>query len=175
MGYESSYFSFGIHNNRLRCIQGQKTLNFLIICIYFYLICSQMIHFCKSLLCVTLLCSDWSISFKAERSVTLCTALPWKQSYKSGNKWAGNMLMFHVDVKQGLVLKTTRFNDSESTLSVIQSRLFQWFRVDSFNDSESTPSMVQSRLLSMVQSRLFQWFRVDSFNGSESTLSFERR
>ncbi len=29
----------------------------------------------------------------------------------------GNMLMFHVDVKQRLVLKTTRFNDSESTLS----------------------------------------------------------
>ncbi len=47
------------------------------------------------------------------------------------------MLMFHDDVKQGLVLKMT-FNDSESTLSMIQSRLFQWFRVDSFNDSEST-------------------------------------
>ncbi len=27
------------------------------------------------------------------------------------------MLMFHVDVKQGFVLKMTRFNDSESTLS----------------------------------------------------------
>ncbi len=27
------------------------------------------------------------------------------------------MLMFHVDVGLGLVLKTTRFNDSESTLS----------------------------------------------------------
>ncbi len=27
----------------------------------------------------------------------------------SGNKWAGNMLMFNVDVKQGFVLKTTRF------------------------------------------------------------------
>ncbi len=149
MGYESSYFGFGIHNNRLRCMQGQKTLHFLIICIYFYLICSQMIHFCKLLLCVTLLCSDWSISFKAEHSVTLCTVLPWKQSYKSGNKWAGNMLMFHVDVKQGLVLKTTRFN------------------VDSFDDSEST--------LSTIQSRLFRRFRVDSFSDSESTLSFERR
>ncbi len=43
----------------------------------------------------------------------------------SGNKWAGNMLMIHVDVKQGLVLKMTRFNDSESTR---------------FNDSESTLS-----------------------------------
>ncbi len=34
------------------------------------------IHFFKLLLCVTLLCSDWLISFKAEHSVTLCTALP---------------------------------------------------------------------------------------------------
>ncbi len=36
------------------------------------------------------------------------------------NKWAGNMLMFHVDINMndlGFVLKTTRFNDSESTLS----------------------------------------------------------
>ncbi len=32
------------------------------------------------------------------------------------NKWAENMLMSRVDVKQGLVLKTTCFNDSESTL-----------------------------------------------------------
>ncbi len=28
----------------------------------------------------------------------------------------GNMLMFHVDVKQGLVLKMTCFNDSESII-----------------------------------------------------------
>ncbi len=34
----------------------------------------------------------------------------------SGNKWAGNMLMIRVDVKQGFVLKMTRFDDSESTL-----------------------------------------------------------
>ncbi len=39
---------------------------------------------------------------------------------KKTNKWAGNMLMFHVDVNMKrlrIVLKTTRFNDSESTLS----------------------------------------------------------
>ncbi len=29
----------------------------------------------------------------------------------------GNMLMFDDDVNQGFILKTTRFNDSESTLS----------------------------------------------------------
>ncbi len=78
---------------------------------------SQTIHFSKPLLCVTLICADWSISFKAELSVTLCTALPWKQIFVILQKVGGNMLMFHVDVKQGFVLKMTRFNDSESTLS----------------------------------------------------------
>ncbi len=34
----------------------------------------------------------------------------------SGNKWAGHMLMFHDDVKQGLVLK-------KRLVSMIQSRL----------------------------------------------------
>ncbi len=35
----------------------------------------------------------------------------------------GNMLMFHIDVKQGLVLKMTSFNDSESTLSFESSQV----------------------------------------------------
>ncbi len=30
----------GVPNNRLTCMQGQKHLHFLIMCIYFYLICS---------------------------------------------------------------------------------------------------------------------------------------
>ncbi len=69
------------------------------------------------------------------RSVgTLCIVLPGKQLQKwhlvAKNEFAfsfrptrkdqqvgGNMLMIHVDVKQGFVLKTTHFNDSESTLS----------------------------------------------------------
>ncbi len=90
---------------------------------------SQKIHFSKLLL----LCSDWSISFKAEcyfvYSVTVETA---PKAPLSGKEWIcifiqtnektptsgrGNMLMIHDDIKQGLVLKTTRFNDSESTLS----------------------------------------------------------
>ncbi len=33
------------------------------------------------------------------------------------------MLMFHIDVKQGLVLKITSFNDSESTLSFESSQV----------------------------------------------------
>ncbi len=41
-----------------------------------------------------------------------------KKAPPSGKKWASNMLMFHFDVKTGFGFKkTTRFNDSESTLS----------------------------------------------------------
>ncbi len=51
-------------------------------------------------------------------SVTVETAIVnATKAPPSGIKWAGNMLMFAVDVKQGFVLKTTRFQ-------MIQSRLF---------------------------------------------------
>ncbi len=68
---KGSYFGFGTPNNRLTCMQGQKHFHFLIICIYFYLICSMTPkRFVQRLIfpnpsCVTLLCADWSISFKA--------------------------------------------------------------------------------------------------------------
>ncbi len=86
------------------------------------------IHFSKPLLCVTLICGDWSdwlISFKAEHSVVYSVTgetaiVNAPKVAPSGNKWAGNMLMFHDDVKMKLLkirfLKTTPFNDSESTL-----------------------------------------------------------
>ncbi len=87
------------------------------------------INFSKPPLCVMLICgdqSDWSISFKAERSVGLCTAVTGETAIfkpskwaPSGNKWAGNMLMFHFDVNMKR-LKIRFKNDS-----------FQWFRVDS--------------------------------------------
>ncbi len=89
---------------------------------------SQTIHFSKPLLCVTLICSDWSISFQCYfvYSVTVETDISNATKVApSGNKWAGNMLMIHVDVKQGLVLKTTRFNDSESTLFLLRDDNFQ--------------------------------------------------
>ncbi len=83
---KSSYFGFGSPQHRLTCMQGQKHFNFLIICIYFYLICS-MINFSKPLLCMTLICGDWSdwlISFKAVfvSTVLLCVQpLPGKQLF----------------------------------------------------------------------------------------------
>ncbi len=70
-----SYVGFGT------CMKIKKHL-----CIYLYLISSQTIHLSKPLLRVTLLCSDWSISFKAEHSVT----------YKSCNKWAGLCKCFNI-------------------------------------------------------------------------------
>ncbi len=58
----------------------------------------------------------------------LCTAVTGETAIfnaptaaPSGNKWAGNMLMFHVDVKMKRLKirfkKLIHFNDSESTLS----------------------------------------------------------
>ncbi len=105
-------------------MQGQKHFNFLIICIYFYLYRST-IHFSKPLLCVTLICSDWSdwsISFKAVfvdceqccfvYSVTGETAIfNAPTAAPSGNKWAGNMLMIHFDVNMKR-LKIRFKNDS---------------------------------------------------------------
>ncbi len=87
------------------------------------------IHFSKPLLCMTLICGDWSdwlISFSRAQccfvySVTGETAIVnAPKAAPSGNKWAVNMLMFHDDVKMKL-FKIRFENDS-----------FQWFRVDSF-------------------------------------------
>ncbi len=134
MGYESFIFWFWDPQQQVDMHASSETLSFsynMHLFLSYLLNDSQTIHFSKPLLCVTLLCSDWSISFKAEHSVTLCTVLPWKQRHlvaknefafsfrpmRKDQQVGGNMLMFDDDVKQGLVLKTTRFNDSESTLS----------------------------------------------------------
>ncbi len=84
------------------------------------------IHFSKPLLCVTLICgdwSDWSISFKAfdfifvsqccyVYSITMETAiLNSPKAAPSGNKWAGNMLMFQIEVNMKR-LKISFKNDS---------------------------------------------------------------
>ncbi len=95
-------------------MQGQKTLSFsynMHLFLPYLLNDSQTvlstIHFSKPLLCVTLICgdwSDWSISFKAELSVVYSVTgetaiVNAPKAAPRGNKWAGNMLMFHDDVK----------------------------------------------------------------------------
>ncbi len=63
-------------------MQGQKTLSFsynMHLFLPYLLNDSQTIrstiHFSKPLLCVTLICGDWPISFKAVCSAALCTAV----------------------------------------------------------------------------------------------------
>ncbi len=87
------------------------------------------IHFSKPLLWVTLICGDWSdwlISFKAEHSVVYSvtgeTAAP--KAAPSGNKWAGNMLMFHDDVKmkrlKGAVCRILTLLKHKNTIICLQ-------------------------------------------------------
>ncbi len=144
-------------------MQGQKSLSLsynMHLFLPYLLTDSQTIrstiYFSKPLLCVTLICSDWSSSFKAVfvRAVLLCVQCYRGNRYPKApkappsgkewicifiqtkakikfsqvctrNKWAGNMLMFHVDVNGlGFVLKMTRFSDSESTLSFERQSLY---------------------------------------------------
>ncbi len=106
------------------------------------------LHFSKPLLCVTLICCDWShfhvitpVMPDKAVFVMLCVQCYRGNRYFNSpkghllakNEFAfsfrptrkdqqvgSNMLMFHVDLntkRLGLVLITTGFNDSESTLS----------------------------------------------------------
>ncbi len=146
----------GVPNNRLTCMQGQKTLSFSYnMHLFLPYLLNDSLNDSFFLLCMTLICgdwSDWSISFKAAfvSAVLLCVQLlPGKQLFltlqkvaPSGkewicifiqtnakikfsqvcarNKWAGNMLMFLVDVNMKWL--GIRFKND----------LFQLFRVDSF-------------------------------------------
>ncbi len=146
MGYERSIFWFwespttGWHACNIK-----KHFNFLIICIYFYLICSTTPKwFAQQFIFQTPpLCDGWFPvvigrfhlkqclwAFYAPKAAPsgkewICSFIQTNTKIKfsqvcARNKWAGNMLMFHVDVNMkrlGIRFK----NDS-----------FQWFRVDSF-------------------------------------------
>ncbi len=152
---KGSYFVFGIPNNRLTCMLGQKTLSlsdnmhsFLPYLLNDSQTIRSTIYFSKSLLCVTLICGDWCdwshfhfimpvpdkqvlwaqccfvYSVTGETAIFTAPvghlvaknelAFSFRPTEKT-NKWAGSMLMFHVDVnikRLGVCFK----NDS-----------FQWF------------------------------------------------
>ncbi len=78
------------------CKVRKNTYNMLLFLSYL-LNDSQTIQFSKLRLCMTLICSDWPISFKAERSVTLCTALPGKPLQHVGGKYANVWDWFYND------------------------------------------------------------------------------
>ncbi len=93
MGYEKFIFGFGRPQQQVDMhARSKKHFHFLIISIYFLsylfndkIICS-MIHFSKPLLCVTLICGDWS---------------DWKQLFFNAPKTAPSgkkmYLHFHSD------------------------------------------------------------------------------
>ncbi len=154
----------GVPNNMLTCMQGKKKKKkqvhfILLICIYFYIICS-MNNFSKPLLCMKLICSDWSILFNAAFvSVAVFVSVTayniCVQRYQ-GNSYLLTIQKLHLVAKNylafsfrpmwkssfprsarttseraicnyfmlmstwnslGFILKMTRLNDSESTLS----------------------------------------------------------
>ncbi len=102
----------GVTNNRLTCMQGQKTLSLsynMHLFLPYLLNDSQTIHstihFSKPLLYVTLICSDWSISFKAVfvSSVLLCVQRYQGNSYfnapkvaPSGKEWISIFIQTNV-------------------------------------------------------------------------------
>ncbi len=120
----------------------KKHFHFLIICIYFTL-CAQRLpndSFFQPLLCMTLICSDWSISFKSvlwsfnapkaapSGKECICIFIQTMKRPQVGGQYA----MFHVDVNMnglGFVLNTTR--------SMIQMRLFLWETITLYNGALS--------------------------------------
>ncbi len=128
----------GVPNNRLTFMQDQKHFSYNMHLFLPYLLNDSQtirstIHFSKLLLCVTLICADWWISYKAVfvSAVLLCTALPRKQIFLllqnqhlvAKNEFAfsfrpmrkhqqvgGNMLMFDVNMKRlGIRFKNDSF------------------------------------------------------------------
>ncbi len=135
---KGSYFGFGIPNNRLICMQGQKTLSFsynIHLFLPYLLNDSQTIHstihFSKLLLCVTIgrfhlkqclqCCFVYSVTGETAIFNTPKGHLVAKNelafSFRATqvcarNKWVGNMLMFHVGINMkrlGIRFKTDSF------------------------------------------------------------------
>ncbi len=147
MVMKGSYFGFGSLQQQVDMHARSKNTFIVIICIYLPYDSQTIrltIHLLP-LLCVMLICGDWShfhfimpvmpdkaalkkccFVYSVTGETAIFTAPKAAPSGKElicifiqTNKWAGNMLMFHVDVNMkrlGIRFK----NDS-----------FQWFRVDS--------------------------------------------
>ncbi len=124
-----SYFGFGIPNNRT-CMQGQKHFHFLIICIYFYLICSTTPKRFTQWFIFPNPSSSWRYSaligrFHLKQSAVLLCVQRYRgngsKRTPSGKEWISIFIQTNekrATSGRGICgLKTTRFNDSESTLS----------------------------------------------------------
>ncbi len=127
-----------VPNNRLSCMHGQKTLSFSYMHLYFYLICSTTPKRFAQLIVFPNPSFAWSYSAAIGRcqclwlwAVLVCVQpLLGKRlvlTLQKRHQVGGNMLMFHFDVNMRRLkirLRTTRFNDSESTLYIERIELY---------------------------------------------------
>ncbi len=115
MGYEGSYFGFGSPQQQVDMHARSKNTSFsysMHLFLPYLLNDSQTIrstiHFSKPLLCVMLIYSDWSdwlISFKAESSAALCTAITGETAIFNAPKAApsGSHRNIYVDASLAIV------------------------------------------------------------------------
>ncbi len=129
----------GVPNNRLTCMQGQKTFIFLRYAFVLTFFVQQLpndslndsffqtppLRDANLYWLVWFHLKQCLWSFNAPKAAPsgkewICIFIQTNAKIKLFQVCAGNMLMFHVDVNMkrlGIHFKMTRFNDSESTLS----------------------------------------------------------
>ncbi len=164
MGYER--FIFWVWESPTTCWHAcmqkkkkKKTVHFLLICIYFYIICSTN-NFSKPLLCMKLICSDWSILFKAEfvsvavfvsvTAYSICV-----QRYQ-GNSYLLTIQKLHLVANNTFAFSLRPMWKSSFPRSALHNKWagnMQLFHVD--------VNMKQFGI--HFKNDSFKWFRVDSF------------
>ncbi len=155
MGYERFIFWFWESpNNRFTCMQGQKTLSLsynMHLFLPYLLNDSQTIrstiHFSKPLLCVKLICGDWSIGLIFISSCLWClikqhlwaqccfvysvtgetAILPAPKAAPSGKEWI--CIFIQTNAKRPT---SGRQYANVSCFIRFKNDSFQWFRVNSF-------------------------------------------
>ncbi len=149
---KGSYFGFGSPQQQVDIsMQSQKTLSLSnnMHSLYFYLTCTT-IHFSKSLLCMTLICGDWSIGliFISSCLQFLIKLLVGVQRYRgnryfyapeaapSGKEWICFFIQTNAK-KNNMWACNSYANVScwlqhEKAWDRFKNDSFQWFRVDAF-------------------------------------------
>ncbi len=131
-------------NNRLTCMQGQKTLSFsynMHLFLPYFLNNSQTIHsaihFSKALLCVTLICCDWSIGllYHLVSRVILIKQCLWVQCCFVYSVTGETAIFTAPKVAPTSVRQYANvscWHHMKPLVISFENNSFQWFRVDSF-------------------------------------------
>ncbi len=146
--------------------RSKKHFHCLIICIYFYLTCSttpkrfsSTIHFSKALLCVTLICGDWSdwshfhffMPVLPDKVVFVSTVLLCVQRY-----WGNRYFYRSKAAPSGKELIYISFRPTRKDQWLQYANVWCWRQ--------------HERLGIRFKNDSFQWFRVDSFFWETITL-----